>query len=453
MRRNTLLLVGAGVLLIGTCLFVFLPEFLPESGHFPRIQAEGTKDKAKTGEQSRPSSEQGDPSLPMVLVGKVEERPQVTRRKYVGAFEPIQEVDVVSRVTGYIEKQSFKEGNSVKPDTVLFEMEKIRYEAAYEAAVAKVVSCEAQIATTGAKLKQVEARLLYAQNNYNRNKELYEQGGNLVTKDTVENIKSVLDAQVAEMAAVKAEELAAKAGLDAAKADLKLAQDDLEHTTIRAMITGRAGRVNRTIGNYVTPQSGTLVTIIQMDPIYLRFSMSEKDFTSMFGNIDALKKTATLRIELANGKMYAEPGTISFIDNKMVSTTNTINIWATFPNAQEFLNPGGVATVYLDKSEDTKLPAVRESAVMFDGRRHSVYVVGKDNIIEKRQVEPATSAEGFQSLFSGVKPGETVVIDGTHKIRFIPGPDGKILPVKINPSLKATLSPETVRGIDGSKSK
>lgn len=452
MRRNTLLLIGVGVLLIGTCLFVFLPEFLPESGHFPSVQADGTDEKAPA-QSSDAASPQGDPSLPTVLVGKVEERPLITLRKYVGGFEPIQEVDVVSRVTGYIEKQLFKEGNLVKPDTILFEMEKIRYEAAYEAAVAKVVSCEAQIATTGARLKQVEARLLYAQNNYNRNKELFEQGGNLVTKDTVENIKSVLDAQLAEMAAAKADELAAKAGLDAAKAELKLAKDDLEHTTVRAMITGRVGRVNYTVGNYVTPQSGTMVSIVQMDPIYLRFSMSEKDFTLMFGNVENLKKTATVRIELANGKMYDEPGTISFIDNQMVSTTNTINIWATFANTREYLNPGGVATVYLAKNEEKKLPAVRESAVMFDGRHHSVYVVGKDNVIEKRLIEPASSSDGFQSIFSGVKVGETIVIDGTHKIRLVPGPDGKIMPVKVNPSWKPTLGTETTGGVDGSKDK
>ncbi|MDO5553552.1 MAG: efflux RND transporter periplasmic adaptor subunit [Planctomycetia bacterium] len=429
MRRITLFSVGLGGLAVAAVAIFFSISAMDS-----HIHAEGKTEV----EAERTAAADSDAQLPIVLVENVVTRPEVTRKKHVGSFEPIQQVAIVSRITGNIEEQKFQEGNLVTADTVLFEMEKIRYEAALEAAKAGVASGEARIATIAARKVQCEAKITYAQSNYDRNETLYKQGGNLVTKDTVENIRSVLDALKAEMTSIAAEELAARAELDAAKAQLKLAGDDMEHTTIRAMITGRAGRVHYTVGNYVTPNSGPLVTIVQLDPIYLRFSMSEKDFTTMFGNVDNLRAQAKIRIELAGGTFYEEQGEISFIDNKMTSETNTINIWATFRNSHEFLNPGGVATVYLEKEEDRQFPAVKESAILFDGHAHSVYIVGPDNLVEKRTVVPGTSDGVYQTIVSGLNGDEVVITDGTHKIRFIPGPDGKPMPVKVRTTYTPT---------------
>lgn len=445
-KRFFFFFAGIGLIIAGIFYCYFKSGSDDASRHIEGAICAQEKKSTEKPDQEDPAS-----ADPIVLVEKAVLKPNVIRRKYIGSFEPIQKVVVIARISGNIEKQMFQEGNFVKKDDILFEIEKIRYEAALSAAVARVASCEAQIASVDAKEKQTQARLTYAQNNYNRNTTLYEQGGNLVTKDTVENIKSVLDAQTAEMAAVKAEKLAAQAGLDAAKAELKLARDDMGHTTIRAMISGRIGRVNYTLGNYITPQSGPLATVVQLDPIYLRFSVSEKDFTTLFGNVENLKKSSNILIELAGGEIYKEKGEIAFIDNQMASLTNTIYIWASFRNSKEYLNPGGVATVYLDKKEDKLLPAVKESALLFDGRHHSIYVVGPDNTIEKRQVEPISSDGEYQTLAGGVQEGEVIVIDGTHKIRMIPGPDGVIPPFKVTPTYTPTLSPETNRSIDGGK--
>lgn len=381
---------------------------------------------------------------PTVLVETAVLKPRIIRRKCVGVFEPIQTVTVVARVSGDITAMPFQEGDFVKPETVLFEIEKIRYEAALEAAKARVASGEAQIATVDARRVQSQARLTYAKNNYERNRTLNEQGGGIVAQDSVENVKSVLDAQEAELKSIDAERLSAVAGLDGARADLKIAQDDFDHTTIYAMIAGRVGRTNFTRGNYVSPASGPLVTVVQMDPIYLRFSISEKEFSTLFGNEENLKKTASIQIELANGEIYDEPGEISFIDNRVTATTNTINVWATFKNTKLFLNPDGVSTVILDKREETLLPAVKASAMMFDGRHHSVYVVDENGLVERRVVEPASNDGQYQTIASGVREGETVVIDGTHKIRMVPGPDGKIPPFKVQTTTTPTTSPETL---------
>ncbi len=406
----------------------------------------GAEAREKGGESAAENMSAEDQTIdsntsnPVVLVEKANLKPKIIHRKFTGTFEPVQELAVVSRVAGNIEKQLFKEGDFIKEGTVLFEIEKIRYEAARDAARAEVASCEAQIATIKARRRQVNARLAYAKSNYERNKVLYEQQGNVVTKDTVENLGSILEAQEAELESINAEEMTANAGLDAAKAKLKLADDDMKHTTISAMISGRVGRINRdcTVGNYITPATGPLATIIQTDPIYLRFSMSEKDYLTLFGNLDNLRKFARIRVQLANDQFYDEKGTFAFVDNKMAAATNTINIWVSFSNSNGLLNPDGVAGIYLDKIENKMLPAIKESALLFDGRRHSVYIVGPDNIIEQRQVEPGPVEDERQTVISGLKEGETVVIDGTHKIRLIPGPNGKILPVTVRPVFKPT---------------
>lgn len=376
---------------------------------------------------------------PKVVVTKVIERKPVTLKKYVGTFEPIEKFVTLARVSGNIEEQPFKEGDLVKKGSILFEIEKIRYQATLDASLAKIESIKAKILSVEAQQQQVQARLNYAQNNYNRNKELYEKGS-VVAKDTMENSKSLLDAQMAEKKSIDAQLLSAQAELQAAQADLKIVQDDLSHCTIRSEITGRAGRVNHTLGNFITPSSGPMVTIVQMDPIYFRFSISERDFTTLFGNFDNLKKKAHIKIELGNGKMYDEEGEITFIDNQLQAATNTLYVWATYKNSQEILRPGGVATIFLSKEEDELRPAVPVSATMYDGTTHTVYVVGENNMVERRRVELGPIEDDWQIINTGLKAGETVVSEGTNKIMMVPGPDGQIHPVPIRPEWKNTES-------------
>ncbi len=409
-----------------------------------KVGAANAKPGAPAGKGApNPAAAMAAQAPPKVVVTKVAERKPVILKKYVGTFEPIEKFVTLARVSGNIEEQPFKEGDLVEKGAVLFEIEKIRYQATLDAAKAKIESIKAKIESLKAQQMQVSARLRYAQNNYERNKELYENGS-VVAKDTMENSKSLLDGQTAEYKASEAQIKSAEAELQAAEADIKIVEDDLSHCTIRSEITGRAGRVNHTLGNFITPSSGPMVTIVQMDPIYFRFSISERDFTTLFGNLDNLKQSAKIKIELANGQMYDEEGEISFIDNQLQATTNTLYVWTTFKNSQEILRPGGVATMYLSKEEDVLRPAVPVSAVMFDGTTHTVYIVGPNNMVERRRVELGPIDNGWQVITSGVKAGETVVSEGTHKIMMVPGPDGKIQPVPITPDWKTPESAPTM---------
>ena len=427
MKRYIALAGIVGILLLGLFAFPALGEKGNES------DKPGTAPAAGNSSNSKPAAGPMAMPAPLVLVEKASQQIPVTNKKYVGIFDPIEKVVSVARVSGYIEDVPFKEGDLIQKDSVLFEIEKIRYQAALAASKAKVASCEANIATNKARIQQSQSRLDYAKNNYERNKNLYEQG-RVVSEDAMENSQSALKAQQAEHQSIEAEVMACEASLRGSQAEQTLAEDDLRHTTIKSMITGRAGRVNYTVGNYVTPNSGALVTIVQMDPIYMRFSMSEKDFATLFGNVENLKKQSNIHFRLANGKLYDEPGEISFIDNQLKTGTNSIYIWATFKNSKELLNPGGVATVLLSKAEGDPLPAVKSSAIMFDGKKHFIYVVkDANNEVENRVIEIVSSDGEYTTIRKGVEVGETVVVDGTNKIRFIPG-----MP---NPIVKTTTVP------------
>ncbi|MDO5581889.1 MAG: efflux RND transporter periplasmic adaptor subunit [Planctomycetia bacterium] len=330
-----------------------------------------------------------------VPVEKVISLSPVITKKYVGTLEAIEKVVSLARISGDIIEVAFKDGDRVEKDQLLFRIDDTRYQAA-------VKSAEAHI-------KQVKARIRYAQNNYERNHELSEQ--NAVSKDEAESALSVLEAFQAELLQ--------------AEASLVLAQDDLIHTKIRSMINGRVGRTNYTLGNYITPASGPLVTVVQYDPIYVRFSMSERDFLNLFGTVEELQKTASIQLKLPNDRIYPEKGKIAFVNNEIKTHTDSVNIWATFENPKEILRSGGIATVLLTKQNGRLRPAVKLSAIMFDKDGYYVYVMNAKKIVERRNVEVGPSDGVHQTIFGGLETEEIVLVGGTHKV--IPG--AEVIPV------------------------
>lgn len=326
-----------------------------------------------------------------VAVETVIEKKPILTKKYVAVFEPIEKVVSLARVSGDIVNISFKEGEIVEKGQLLFAIDDVRYQAILKQSEANI--------------SKLKAKIEYAQNNYQRNLELF--ASKAVSKDEVENLTSVLAGCNAELLAEEATQL--------------LTLDDLKHTKIHSMIDGRIGRTSYTVGNYITPASGPLVTVVQIDPIYVRFSMSEKDFLSLYGNVEKLKAEGKLKLRLTNDEFFDEAGEITFVDNEIKTNTDTLHIWATFKNSKYQLNPGGIATLYLSKVENRMKPAVRLSAIMFDRAGHFVYLLDDKNAVVRKSVilGPADAAGEFQIIEKGVEPGDVIIVDGTHKA--IPG--------------------------------
>ncbi len=332
---------------------------------------------------------QNAPKMPMmpvavVAVDQVVEMNDLESRNYTGLIVSKAVVQIVPRVSGEILKVGFEDGSIVKKGQMLYQLDPVQYQAAVKSAEAKVAECK--------------ARFEYARNSFDRNSSLYDKKA--ASRDAMENTKSALETT--------------RAAVMAAEAELIRARDNLKNTTIIAPIDGYVGVTNFTQGNYLTPSSGLLVTIIQLQPVRVRFSISTADLF-MFGNFQNLKRDASVRLQLSDGRNYADEGTVELLNNEANKLTDAIQVYASFPNRDLKLLVGSTVRVTLTKKEGRKLPAVPPSAVMHENKGSYVYVVGKDNKVEKRYVVPGNSTADWQLINAGLKKGETVIVQGTHK--------------------------------------
>lgn len=261
------------------------------------------------------------------------------------------------RASNAAPNETFVEGGLVRAGQKLFTVDKTRYQANVGVAIATV--------------QELVERIKYAKTNFERVSSLY-----------AKNAGSLDDMQKAET-----EMRSVQAQLGLAVSQLKLSVDDLYHSDVYSPIDGRVGRVERTTGNYVNANNA-LATVVQTNPIYVRFSLSERDFLTMFGgDFGKMKKEAKIALKLSDGSYYKKQGTdevcygvVAMRDNVVKTTTDTVKIWATFENpasenGDEPLVPGGVVTVELTRKESEIVPSVKPSAVMFDGESYFVYVL------------------------------------------------------------------------------
>ena len=194
------------------------------------------------------------------------------------------------------------------------------------------------------------------------------------------------------------------------------AKDDLKNTSIYAPISGKIGATNYSAGNYLTPNSGTLATIVQASPLRVTFSISARDYLNTFGNEANLKKDGKVKIVLADNSRYPYEGRFEYIDNQANRRTDTVQINMLIDNPDRVLLAGNTVTIELSRKTGKMLPAVKLSAIMYDGSGPYVYVVGADKKAVKRPVVLGNMLADKQFVVSGLKKGELVVTDGTHKI-------------------------------------
>ena len=366
---------------------------------------------------------QGARRAPVVAVSEVVELTQVESRKYTGVIVAPEVVQVVSRVSGEIVKVGFKDGETVKKGQLLYQLDDIRYVAMVKGLKAKIDGINAKIKGVEAKIASCKAKQTYAQQNFNRVQKLYQK--NAESLDNLENRKASLDAANADFAAANADLEAAKAELAATQAELITAEDDLKNTRITAPIDGVAGVNKTSLGNYITPSSGVLVTIVKVNPIRVRFAISTNDFLNGYGSLKRMQDSATVQVRLSNGKEYPLPGLVKFLNNEANSRTDAILVYAEFNNNKQILINGSTVTVILNKNSKNNVLAVPLSAIVYDVKGACVYVVGADNKAKKHYIVPCGSDSDYQYITSGVSKGQKVISAGTHKVMM----DG--MPVQI----------------------
>lgn len=335
-------------------------------------------------EEYEPDEESAQP-VP-VLTQTVQSDAAKTVRRFPARIRAVEQVDVVSRLSADIEEIGFDEGGTVRKGQLLYRLDDTRF-------VAAVSNQTAQIAETKAKLE-------LATLTFDRKRKLAEKEM----------------APRADFDAARAAKLELEANLEAAKAALALAEDDLRHTRIVSPIDGRIGLTAKTLGNYVTPETGILSTIVSTDPLRIRFSLSMADYARLFGCDETrLKKEAEIHVETPQGMMPLPKGEVEFVDTKAVERTDTVLVYVRQPNPDGRLVPDSAATLILSVAAQGSMPWVPPQSVIEDGDENFVYVVegGKAAL---RGIDVGARLPERVFVKSGLKAGESVVVGGMHKV-------------------------------------
>ena len=333
---------------------------------------------------------QGAPPPPAVSVTPVVSREVTETIDYVGRLTAVDKVDIVARVTGFLEERNFKEGQYVKKGDLLFRIEQATYKAAVEQARATLAK---------AKANEVNAKLQF------------ERGKELVRNQNIP--QATVDQR-------EADEQAAQASIMEAQAALDQAEINLGYTEIRSPIDGRIGLAIVTEGNLVQLSSGKLATIVSQDPIYVTFQVSQRNLLDYFRRRaeDPGKNTqVNVRIKLPNGTIYPHPAVSDFLDVQVDPTTDTVTVRATVPNAEHVLIPGGVVGVAVERGAPKSALLIPQSAVLLDQAGRYVLVVDAAKKVEQRRV--TTGAEQGRNIVvtDGLKEGEQVIVEGIQKVR------------------------------------
>jgi RND family efflux transporter MFP subunit len=324
---------------------------------------------------------------PVVTVEEVVLKTVPVHLNYVATTESVKTVDIRARVEGFLEERRFVEGADVKKGDVVFVIEKAAYEAALEQSLAK--------------LAQDQAALAFARDQVRRYKPLAKQ--DFVTQETLDDYET------------RAREAAA-----AVKADLAQIKQDrlnLSYCTVISPLNGRIGRTLVNVGNLVGAggQDTKLATIVQLDPLYVYFSPSEKDLGLILKYRQ--KKDIPVDIILSDGSTHPHPGKVDFIDNTADPKANTINMRAVIPNPEETLLPGIYVQASLFLCDVSDTPLISEKAIAEDQSGSYVFVVGEGNKVEKRPVKVGFVYKHKKIIWKGLKADDKVIVGGLQMIR------------------------------------
>ncbi len=356
------------------------------------------------GLSAGPSAAQTAAPAPAVTVSPVVSRDVTRRATFVGRVEAIQQVDLKARVQGFLNQVAFTEGAYVKTGDLLYQIEQDTFQASLLAAQGNLGS--------------MQAAQTLAQINLDRQKTLVKSG--TVSQAIVDTAQAQYDQAAAQTMT--------------AQANVQTAQLNLGFTTIKAPISGRIGKTNYTIGNLVDQSSGTLSTLIQMDPIRVAFSIPEKDYVTVTRALDKLAKSPTQEateggdditadmfrptVTLPDGSAYPQAGRIEFINNQVDPNTGTVTVRAEFSNPQNLLLAGQFVTVSVQVGNTKTEASVPQPAILQDKEGNYVFVVGSDNRAVTRRVTVGTpNADGFVPVLSGLQIGEDVIVDGVQKVK------------------------------------
>ncbi|MBB3342586.1 efflux RND transporter periplasmic adaptor subunit [Luteimonas sp. RC10] len=335
----------------------------------------------------------GPPPPPEVGVAAVLAEPVKDWNDATGRIAAVESVELRPRVSGYVERVAYAEGDEVKQGDLLFVIDPRPYRAALQRAEAELARAraEAQLAAT----------------RHDRAQSLIEASA--ISRDDFE-----------ARSAGRAE---AEAAVRAAQAAVETAKLDLAFTQVRAPVDGRAGRALLTTGNLAQADASLLTTVVSQDPVHVYFETDERTFLRHQALAREGARTAgrnAVRVGLSDETGYPHTGTVDFLDNQVDPATGTVRARAVLPNPDRRFTPGLFARVQLEGAAAREAVLIDDKAVLTDQDRKYVYVLGEGNTAQRRDIVPGRMVDGLRVVESGLAAGDRVIVNGVQKV-FMPG--------------------------------
>ncbi len=345
-----------------------------------------------------PGGSMGAMPPPDVTLATVELRTVPVDKEYVGVCEASKTVEVRSRVQGFLETRDFQEGAYVEQGARLFTIDPRSFKADLEVAVARVEQAQSAL-----KLAQQEVRRLQA----------------------VKDPGSIAQADLDQKLAAEANALAS---LRLAKAQMAKTELDLGYTKVDAPLTGYIGKALKEIGSYVDSGQNSLLAVMQqVDPIYVSFQVTEKDYLDARESVDkglvVLASGVTepyIEITLLDGSTYSVHGKLNYENAGINTQTGSVELRGTFDNPEKRIKPGQFVKAHLRGWERPNTLVVPQRSVSQSPTGAFVYVVGEAKVAERRPVTMGGWTGQDWIVLDGLKPGEQVILDGLAKV-MMPG--------------------------------
>ena len=336
---------------------------------------------------------------PTVTVAKPVVRDVVEYDEFTGRFEAADSVEIRARVSGYLDKVTFRDGSLVKKGDPLLVIDRRPYKAALDQSQASVQSAQ--------------ARLNFGQADLDRAQSLQRTGN--IAEQLVDQRRQAF--------------ISAKADHDNAEAALRNAQLNYDFTHIRAPLAGRIGRKLISEGNLVNANETLLTTIVSLDPIYFYFDVDERAFLTYSRTVLNQRKAGRdadydALVGVTDERDPTRKAKLDFIDNRVDSGTGTIRVRAVVPNPDLFLVPGLFGKVKITGSQASRGVLIPDEAIGTDQDRRTVWTVGDDGSVAPKVVRPGPKIDGYRLIRSGLDGTETIVIAGLQRVR----PGGKVTP-------------------------
>jgi multidrug efflux system membrane fusion protein len=330
-----------------------------------------------------------------VEVAAVVPKPIRLSDEFNGRVSSINSVDVRGRVTGYVDKVAYREGDSVKRGDLLFIIDPRPYRDALDSAKASLERERAAAA-----FADIQAKRAHALN-----------ASNAISQEEYQNRDSDLSQSTARV--------------HEAESAVAMAELNLSFTEVRSPIDGQTSRAQLTIGNLARADQTVLTTVVSQDPIYVYFDCDEQSYLRFQKRVhrgSGVSSANPVRVALANETGFPHIGRVDFLDNQVNPSTGTIRARVVLPNPEHLFTPGLYARVQLESTGAVKALLVDDKAILTDQDRKYVYVVGPGDVAQRKDVVTGGMADGLRLIQSGLAPGDKVIVGGLQQIYFSGAP-------------------------------